>query len=80
MPVWTAFGVKSRISVAARVAWGWAAADVLETGVEELELEPQPAAAAATAARTQATAALPSIDPRISRARIGAPWSQGEAT
>ena len=35
MPVWTAFGVKSRISVAARVAWGWAAADVLETGVDD---------------------------------------------
>jgi hypothetical protein len=72
--------VKSRISVALRVARGLAAVGVLDTCVEELELEPQPVVPATTAARTQATAAFRNVDPRISRARIGAPWGWGGAT
>src|SRR5690242_5375171 len=61
MPAWTALGVKSSISVAARVG-----AVVVEPPEPP---EPQPAA---TTARSHATITLASIGPgRISRARIG---------
>src|ERR1700751_773817 len=80
MPVWTAFGVKSRINVASRVGAGAATDAVFAAGLAEVAEDapaPQPAERAARAARTQAETARARITPRISRARIGAPWRRG---